>query len=334
VQPLVSILIPAYNAELWIADTIQSAANQTWPRKEIIVVDDGSSDRTLEIAREFSAENISVVSQPNSGAAAARNKAYSLSKGDYIQWLDADDLLAPDKVQKQMQAALEGGSRRKLLSSEWGHFIYRPHKANFLPTGLWRDLSPVEWLLCKMEEGSFMQTATWLVSRELSETGGPWDPRLFYDDDGEYFCRIILASNVICFVAEAKVFYRRVATGERVSHVGLSKTKIEALFLSVQLHIQHLRTLEDGPRVRAACLKYLDRYALYFYPEQPHIFERARQLANDLGGELEIPRLSPKYAWIRPLFGWTAAKRTQLLYNHCKSFLMSGWDHALLRLNF
>src|SRR5947208_10643307 len=97
-KPLVSILIPAYNAEAWIADTIQSALAQTWPRKEIVVVDDGSRDATFAVARRFASSEVKVVTQPNSGAATARNKAFALSRGDFIQWLDADDLLAPDKL--------------------------------------------------------------------------------------------------------------------------------------------------------------------------------------------------------------------------------------------
>lgn len=108
--PLVSILIPAYNAEEWIADTIRSAVAQTWPRKEIIVVDDGSTDQTAAIARQFEPHGVRVVSKKNQGAAAARNTAYSLSKGDYIQWLDADDLLAQDKIALQMAEALESGT--------------------------------------------------------------------------------------------------------------------------------------------------------------------------------------------------------------------------------
>src|SRR6266481_5875279 len=101
---LVSILIPAYNAETWIGDTIQSALAQTWPRKEIIVVDDGSKDATAAVARQFASRGVVVVSKENQGAAATRNHAFQLSQGDYIQWLDADDLLAPDKIERQLAA--------------------------------------------------------------------------------------------------------------------------------------------------------------------------------------------------------------------------------------
>src|SRR5688500_18155135 len=95
---LVSILIPAYNAERWIAATLQSALEQTWPAVEIIVVDDGSRDQTLAVARRFEGQSLKVVTQTNMGAAAARNTALGLAQGSYIQWLDADDLLAPDKI--------------------------------------------------------------------------------------------------------------------------------------------------------------------------------------------------------------------------------------------
>ena len=95
-MPLVSVLVPAYNAEQWIAGTIRSALAQDWPRKEVVVVDDGSRDRTLAVAREFASREVAVITQENQGAAAARNRAFSVCQGDYIQWLDADDLLSPD----------------------------------------------------------------------------------------------------------------------------------------------------------------------------------------------------------------------------------------------
>ena len=72
-KPLVSILIPAYNAEEYIGETLESAVAQTYPHREIIVVNDGSRDRTLEIARSFEPRGVTVVTQQNQGAAAARN---------------------------------------------------------------------------------------------------------------------------------------------------------------------------------------------------------------------------------------------------------------------
>jgi glycosyltransferase involved in cell wall biosynthesis len=324
-RPLVSILIPTYNAQEWVGDTIESALGQTWPRKEIIVVDDGSTDQTLAIARQFASKTVTVVTQANQGAAAARNKALSISQGDYIQWLDADDLLAPDKIAKQMEAAGRCGTKRTLLSAAWGRFIYRPSRASFVPTPLWYDLSPVEWLLRKMGQNIFMQTGGWLVSRELTEAAGPWDVRLLADDDGEYFCRVLLASDGVRFVPEAKAFYR-ISGPNRLSYVGQSDKKLEAHLLSIKLHVGYLRSLEDSERTRAACLEYLKTLLIYFYPERPDLAKQLEQLAATLGGQLETPRLSWKYAWIQKTLGWTAAKRIQLYYNQCKSSALKSWD--------
>jgi len=330
-RPLVSILIPAYNAETTVAETLKSAVAQTWPKKEIIVIDDGSKDRTLVVASRFESREVRVVTQLNQGAAAARNLACSLCQGDYIQWLDADDLLAPDKIAQQINALGGVESKRTLLSGAWGSFVGRPDRAKFRPSSLWADARPVDWLLRKLEEDLFMQTGTWLVSRELTEAAGPWDTRLLSDDDGEYFCRVLLASDRIQFVPEARAFYRT-SGAAGLSYVGQSDKKIDALFLSIQLHIQYIRSLEESERVRAACLLFLQRWFICFYPERLDLVEQAEELAAQLGGHLESPRLSWKYAWIQKLFGWQSAKRTQLFYNECKSSIRSSWDAALLRL--
>jgi len=331
-KPLVSILIPAFNAQEWITDTIKSAVGQTWPRKEIIVVDDGSRDQTLAIARQFASKEVSVVAHANQGAAAARNHAFSICQGDYIQWLDADDLLAPDKIARQMEAVDHGASKRMLLSSAWGRFMYRPQRANFVPTPLWCDLPPVEWLLRKMGQNVWMQTATWLVSRELTEAAGPWNTQLLGDDDGEYFCRVLLASNGTRFIPEARVFYRMSGTNS-LSYIGRSDRKMEALFLSMQLHIGYLRSLEDSERVRAVCVRFLQDSLPWFYPDRLDIVKQAEQLAATLGGRLEVPRLSWKYAWIQKCFGWPLAKRAQILMRQRRGSMIRFWDKALSRFD-
>ena len=327
-KPLVSILIPAFNAQPWIVDTIKSALNQTWPRKEIIVVDDGSTDETLAVARQFASRELKVVTQSNQGAAAARNHALSLCQGEYVQWLDADDLLAPDKISRQMSVAESCQDRRMLLSSAWGRFIYRVRRAEFIPTRLWCDLSPVEWLIRKLGENVYMQTDSWLVSRELCEAAGAWDTRMLSDDDGEYFCRVILASKCIRFVPEARAFYR-VTPSSRLSHVGMSDKKKEALLLSICLHVEYLQSLEKSERVRAACLTFLQNSLIFFYPERPDIVEDLQKLAAKLGGCLETPRLRWKYAWIKPLFGWGPAKRAQLVLPELRFSVVSSWDRAM-----
>src|SRR6266516_3827397 len=253
-KPLVSILITAYNAEKTIGYTLESAIAQTWQRKEIIVVDDGSTDRTAEVAQQF--KDVRVVSTENHGLSGAQNNAFPLSQGDYIQYLDADDLLAPDKIERQLAALRELDSKRVLLSSPWAPFYYRTRHARFVRNSLWQDLSPVEWLLRKMRENLHMPNATWLLSRELAEAAGPWDTRLDFDQDGEYFCRVLLASEGTRFVPGTGIYYR--ASGANsVSFIGNSDKKKESLLFSMKLHIQYLRSLEQSERVRKASLAYI-----------------------------------------------------------------------------
>ncbi len=330
-NPLVSILIPAHNAENWIADTIRSALAQTWPRKEIIIVDDGSTDRTAEIARGFASKKVVVVSTENQGAAAARNHALQLCQGDYIQWLDADDILAPDKIERQLTALREIDSKRTLFSSSWATFSYRTSRARFVPTSLWQDLTPVEWFVKKMSENLYMQTATWLTSRELTQAVGPWDTRLLSDDDVEYFCRVLLASDRIHFVPDARVFYRAIRSS-RLSYVGTSDKKKDALVLSLKLQIQHARSVEDSDRVRRSCLICLKNRLGEFYPERPDLVAELQALAAQLGGAREMPRLRPKYAWMEFIFGAKVAKSAQIVLPRIKASMVRCWDKAIYSL--
>jgi glycosyltransferase involved in cell wall biosynthesis len=100
-SPLVSIIIPCYNAARYIGEAIESALRQTYPRKEVIVIDDGSTDDSLEVIRSFG-DAIRWETWQNRGGGAARNRGLQLARGDLIQFLDADDLLLPQKIERQI----------------------------------------------------------------------------------------------------------------------------------------------------------------------------------------------------------------------------------------
>lgn len=329
-KPLVSILIPAHNAEETIEAAIRSALAQTWPRKEVIVVDDGSKDRTVGIVEGFGSK-VKVVVTANQGAASARNLAYRLCSGDYIQWLDADDLLAADKVERQLESVRGADSRRLLLSTAWAPFYYRTRLARFVQTSLCQDLSPAEWLIRKLSQNLHMQTGTWLTSRDLAEAAGPWDTRLLSDDDGEYFCRVLLASEGTRFTTGTGVLYR-ITPSNRLSHIGGSNRKKDAMLLSMKLHIQYLRSLEDSERARRACVTYLQNWYGIFYPDRTDIVAEMKNLAGQLGGHLEEPRLRWKFAWMRPLLGWKMAKQAQSEFPHLKLSWIRRFDKMMHNL--
>lgn len=109
--PLVSVIIPAYNAEPFIEETLKSVLAQTYPEIEVLVVDDGSQDRTPEIVEKISKKDsrVQLLKQQNAGVAAARNLGIQKSRGEYIAPIDADDIWYPENIEKQVQCMLEGG---------------------------------------------------------------------------------------------------------------------------------------------------------------------------------------------------------------------------------
>lgn len=327
-KQLVSILIPAFNTEEWISDCIESALEQTWLWKEIIVVDDGSKDSTFKIAKTYASPIVKVITQENRGAAAARNHALSHAQGDYIQWLDADDLLAPDKVARQLVDAEPGQSCRVLLSGAWGKFYDRPERARFEPSLLWEDLEPLEWLLRKIDGNLWMVIESWLVSRRLTEMAGPWDESMSLDDDGEYFCRVLSCSSGIRFIPESRCFCRRSNIG--MSHIlTLNDHKLDSMAKSLLSYIRRLRSIEESPRTRDACLRLLDRWAIYFYPERIDLLDKMQSMAIDLGGQLAPPKLRPKYQWLQWVFGWRVAKKFQHNLPTYRYFLKNNWKRIL-----
>ena len=138
-----------------------------------------------------------------------------------------------------------------------------------MPTSLWRDLSPTDWLMDKFTQAVGMNPAVWLVSRKLTEEAGSWDERLIRDNDGEYVCRLVAKSQEVKFVAEGMSYYR-VGNSRSLSTSTSDKT-CESLLLSLDLCIQHLLTLDDTARTRKACVTLLQSWLLFFYPEKADV---------------------------------------------------------------
>ncbi len=328
-KPLVSILIPSYNAERWIADTVRSALAQTWEGKEIIIVDDGSSDNTVRIAKKFESKSLKIILQKNRGAPAARNKALSLAQGDYIQWLDHDDLLAHDKIALQLRA-VENGDDKTLLSGSFGMFYYRPQRAKFIQGPLWRNMTPIEYFLTKFNGNTWMQTSVWLINRNLTEQAGPWREARSPDDDGEYMCRVVSASKGIKFVEEARSYWRVGNYGSMSK--SRSRDSLEALLANTLRSIDHLLALEDSERTRRASVKFIQDRLLWFLPEAPDLVEKARLAALELGGRAELPKLPWKYRAVRKFCGLQAAMKLKQILPQMRVCAARNFDLLMHKL--
>lgn len=306
--PLVSVLIPCYNAASLIGETLDSVLRQTWPNLEIIVVDDGSEDDSVAVVERLESSRVRLVRQSNAGAATARNRALAESNGDLIQYLDADDLLSPRKIELQVDRLTNRVDC--IASAEWARFYRSPDEAAFLRDDTWQDLPPVEWLVRAWEQGGGMLfPALWLVPRPIVRSVGPWREDLSLNDDGEYFTRVVLASKQVLFADEARTYYR---SGIEGSLSGLKSRKgWDSQFTAVALCESYLIAREDSDRTRRVCSMLWQRFAHASYPYYATLANKALERAGKLHGARLTPGGGHAFRVVASLLGWKAARVLQ-----------------------
>jgi len=314
--PLVSILIPCHNAAPWLAQALESALAQTWPHREIIVVDDGSRDESTRIARTYASRSVRLITQENRGAAAARNHALREAHGEFFQFLDADDLISPEKISAQA-ALLATRPPGTVASCAWGRFSDDPATARFIDEAVFRDFAPVDFLVLAARTGAMMHPSSWLVPRAVADRAGPWDESLTLNDDGEYFCRVLLASAGLAFTPGARSYYRSGLPGS------LSQRRDErsrrSQFHSIELIERHILAAEDAPRTRLACANYYQRFLHDFFPVPRDLMRTAAaRVAARGGSELRRPAMGPRTAALARFIGWKNAWRLKNLFQNPK----------------
>jgi len=325
-KPLVSILVPAYNAEKWIAETIESALAQTWGNKEIIVVNDGSRDNTLAVVKKYESKFVKVIDQENKGHCVAKNRAFNASQGELIKFLDADDLINKENVELQVERL--NGDFDSIASCEWGRFYGPdPQKAVFEPEKVWTDLKPVDWLVEALWEKaeSMMQCGIFLIPRRILLNSGLWDERLSLIDDYEFFTRVLLKSNGIKFTPGAKLFYRS-GINTSISNIK-SRKGIESAFLSISLACGHLLKAEHSDRTKFVCANVWQHFIYDNYPNHKDLLVQAEEKIKELGGATLKPIGGPLFKYLSFLVGWKMAKRVQnSIYQIGYKKLASVWS--------
>ena len=213
-EALVSVLIPCYNAQKYLKETVDSALKQTHRRIEIVIVDDGSTDDSLEVARHFKADGVKVIAQTNQGQPSALNSAFEASTGNYIQYLDADDILHPEKIAIQIERLQRHPDA--IASGSWARFKSEISEAVFKPEPVWRDLDPISWHVESWRGGGMMHVAGWLIPREIVDAAVPGSHNFRWaaNVDADFFTRALLAANKCLFCADAKSYYRSVANSQ------------------------------------------------------------------------------------------------------------------------
>lgn len=202
-MPRVSVIVPAYNAEQTIVETICSVQAQTFSDFELIVIDDGSTDRTLERLEAAGDSRLRILSHENAGACSARNRGIGRATGEYLAFLDADDLWTPDKLQHQV-AALEARAAAGVAYS-WTRFVDQngrdlyEQRPVFLEGDVYREL-----LVTNFTCGG----SNVLVRRQAIEATGGFDVSLRVSQDWE-FCVRLAARWPFVVVPRHQILYRQ-----------------------------------------------------------------------------------------------------------------------------
>lgn len=205
--PLVSVIIPTYNRVSFLGETLDSVLEQSYSNWECIVIDDGSEDYTPELMEFYcKKEEVKFFSRPikyAKGANSCRNYGFRQSKGEYVMWLDDDDLLHKDKIQKQIEG-IAGDCG--MATCAWG---FRKKKDYFeKKLSIYKDYNDSIELLQDYGKGEFFPTHVFLLSRKLITQGGLWKEGLLINQDGEFFSRMIINAWGIKFTSGTYVMYR------------------------------------------------------------------------------------------------------------------------------
>jgi glycosyltransferase involved in cell wall biosynthesis len=309
-RPLVSVVIPCYNARRWIAATLDSVHAQTWRPLEIVVVDDGSTDGSGPwLQAQADAGRIRLLQQPNRGQTAALNAGVALSRGQWLQFLDADDLLDPEKIERQM--ARIAGDSDVVASAEWARFHGEdPALARFEPEPCWRDLAPADWLAAAWRDGGGMLfPALWLVPRELVLKAGPWDESLSLNNDAEFFVRVLRAAREVRFAAGARARYRSGVPGSMSSRV--DPRAWGAYLRALERIDAHVADWAHAGVRRGLSLCW-QRFARGAYPYTPELAEQALRRARELDDAVLPTEGGWRYRLLSACIGWRATRRLQV----------------------
>ncbi len=298
--PKVSIIIPCYNVEMFIDETLRSCVEQTYPNIEVIIVDDGSTDKSISKIREWKSKYpfIHVYEQENGGACKARNLAFEKSTGDYIMYLDADDIIAPDKIEKQVYVLLNKPFDT-ISTGPWDRFYNTIKDAKYINRKIYNNYeSGVELLLDMWENSEMFAVTSYLIHRSLISINGPWNEKLLKNQDGEFMMRILLNTKHITFCPDA-FFYYRSGEYDSVSKAN-SKAKIESLLFSFILYKKNILEVYDTPKIRIALGRLFSSFIYLYYNKYRELSNIAEDEINSLGIKVPIEgtKLSKLFSYI------------------------------------
>ena len=309
-KPVVSVVIPFRNARRTILQCVQSVSAQSLSNIEIMLCDDRSTDNTKQyVLSKHVDHRIKWLNAEGAGACAARNTGIRHCSGDYVQFLDADDLMAKNKLELQVRQ-IESCSNpcqtvsfsalvqfRNGSSPESGERWHEDFKSFDEPMRL----------LCKLLlSDQYIQTGQWLITRGLAQQTGPWDESLAADQDGEYFARVLQQAHTVLSCPAAVAYYRKAIAGQISSRKNAShfRSRLRAFEKKLQL----LEECNERETLQEIVTKQCQSLATSSYPRSINTSRQAIQILHEHRCEFNPSFPTTRLALIARVFGWRFAR--------------------------
>ena len=237
-MPLISVIIPVYNSEKTIRETLEAVLKQTFSDFEVIVINDGSKDSTLEIISSIQDSRLKVFSYPNSGISPSRNRGFFHASGEFIAFLDHDDLWTPDKLESQLRALQENS--QAAVAYSWTDLIDESSRFR----GECSRTNVNGNAHAKLLSANFLHTASNpLIRKEALIQVGGFDESVFGPEDWDLFLRLAAHYHFVA-VPHAQVLFR-VTAGSASTNVSRQEAEslkvIERAFNQAPESLQHLK---------------------------------------------------------------------------------------------
>ncbi|PWK79879.1 glycosyltransferase involved in cell wall biosynthesis [Mucilaginibacter oryzae] len=308
-MPLVSVCIPAYNCEKYVGDAVRSVLSQNYNNIEVIIVDDGSTDGTLNAIRKIDDSRVKTITSRNKGASAARNLAYQNSNGRYVIFFDADDLLPADFIAKQVNRA--NRQQDVVVLSGWGRF-YNDDPGTFKQEEIpYREMLLADWINTYWYQGNPMTApGRALIPRQLLENAGLWNEELTLNDDLEFYTRLFIKARCILFCTDALLYYRS-GIGGLSGHKG--DKAYRSLLKSIRLSVNHiLQALGNHDQIKQSCANMLQGFIYELYPRHRKLVQEAQNEIDTLAKPNLKFMAGGLTAYLVAAIGWKFTKWVKL----------------------
>lgn len=321
-QGMVSVIIPTYNAEATIKQAVESSLSQNQGNIEVLVIDDGSTDETYSEMRSYDNDpRVKYLKISNSGASEARNIGLRMSRGSWIQYLDADDKLLSGKIEYQINACGDVDTKVLCIGSYYELFkdsdnLRGPH---YHPC----DKRPIDWLSRYCYGDHSNPPSVYLLNRKLIDYIGYWQTVLSYNDDTEYFAKALMSADIIVNVPESSSIYRRGNAQSLGSR--RDKTSIESEYLSYRYIESMMYAYDSTATTREAIATLYARYIFRLYPKYGILRAMAESRISELSVRPNRNYYKKRSAAISKFIGWRLLKVLKTTY-----FYLAGTRSAIV----